>query len=1386
MSDQGVDENEVGTEFPANIRQNMERTLRRIRQELRGEMQQEISKLGVQMNENINSMGEQLMSSIRDQIHEVMAPRVAQEGAPGQNRSTSKDSIVDEANPVYARESSRLLEMELKLKGYPVLENLEPEAVSKFLLSFQIFEDLVREKINKPTAYLQRCINIETLSELNLQEGVDTNSRESILDKLREIQEEDQSNRKARLLFIAKIKLKWKVEGGILTSMRAFVKKVSDLVQGLTISQETERNFCKIVIGHLPRQFLLGTAELTQDEKEWTTWKVTKAALLAEARYANTHFTLSNVAYQPVAPQRGINRIPFMSSQARKEPSIIKPTTTEGTQSKVTGGGKDRRLEMRKCFSCGEVGHLYRDCLKKNTKEIKTEGTLPHETAKFTATKTIGNVDILLTRSTVQGNEERKERQEQAKNVKLDLSWPSERRKNDTGDKTFACSIPGYSDYALKTEEVPDYLVYEDGNGPLEEEYDDYRTIFYDKELEVGIGENLEEEENDDHNRINEKLHEAMNRAEDLSDEQANEYFQVLQKHEAAFGDKVCKARMSTLNEMKVTMKPNVLPVRAAPRMMSSEKKEALREKLQLLEKNGIIERDPCSVWSSAAFMVPKASGGFRMVVNLRRLNERVEVETAILPAVEQQISWLPSDAKFFALFDCLSGFDLLKVDAESTKYFGISTIFGPFRLLGAPMGYVNTPTHYQERMVTQILGGIQRDALFGNPKGGVLQWVDDALVYAPTWPCFLKVIDQYLTNVRKYDVRLNVDKCNLFSTNVSSCGRILSEGQWRFEDKYFNRILNVNSPRTMGELEDVLYISICPNRTIPQLAELIENLAKLVITIKNEVSSLRGRKVNRKQRKGISLEQWWNQEYEESFQKLKKRIASAAKRNLSNYSSDKNVILVTDASKDYWSAILGLEEVNQDESDLTKVKFHPFYFLSGAYRGSSHNWGTPDKELFPVVRTIQKFRFLLDSHPLPIKLFTDHMNIVHLIKPERSLNLSTIGRLAIHVPTDQNKLADVLTRWGYCGEQKVEYDLEKERLELAGDIILEHGQYDAKHVKVKNSGKLDQSYVDFRVSFLQPDYTGNFKPIDSDSLKAEQKDSHATLTLAQKRSLIQDDEEVYIYKDTKKPWIPRPLIAHVTWMIHISHGHIGVENMLHYLSKYELFLTEDVKRDIVNGIKRSCLHCDPRGYYRRRRISEIVHGTKVNQVIHPDFLFVRNGYWLVLVEDVSRKILLVAAKRCTVDVFVKGLIRWKGDNGLAQNFHLVSDRGSHFVNKVVQRFKEYFPFQHSLGVSYSPWTNGSAEVTHQALLRYVKSLTSQYLLDHDSWHLLTEVIQAYANNKPRTDLGYKTPMEIFGGRQQDGTVIDTKRPNGERNSDALVFSVEGKLKEPLAEEKVI
>eukprot|EP00924_Labyrinthula_sp_SR-Ha-C_P011169 snap_masked-scaffold_81-processed-gene-0.13-mRNA-1 protein AED:1.00 eAED:1.00 QI:0/-1/0/0/-1/1/1/0/101 len=95
--------------------------------------------------------------------------------------------------------------------------------------------------INKPGAYLQRCKSIDIRSDLKLQRGIDTYDRRPILVKIKETQEVDQSNREARLLDTTNMKLKCKNGEIILTVMRSYVKSIFGLLQGLTISKETEK-----------------------------------------------------------------------------------------------------------------------------------------------------------------------------------------------------------------------------------------------------------------------------------------------------------------------------------------------------------------------------------------------------------------------------------------------------------------------------------------------------------------------------------------------------------------------------------------------------------------------------------------------------------------------------------------------------------------------------------------------------------------------------------------------------------------------------------------------------------------------------------------------------------------------------------------------------------------------------------------------------------------------------------------------------------------------------------------------------------------------------------------------------------------------------------------
>ena len=98
----------------------------------------------------------------------------------------------------------------------------------------------------------------------------------------------------------------------------------------------------------------------------------------------------------------------------------------------------------------------------------------------------------------------------------------------------------------------------------------------------------------------------------------------------------------------------------------------------------------------------------------------------------------------FFSL-DVLFGFDYLSVHEDSRKYFTLVTQEGSYTMLGSPMGFVNTPQVFQNRMLEEIL---KPTGLYSRENCGIIQWVDDSLLYAPDFDTFIRSLDIYLKAV--------------------------------------------------------------------------------------------------------------------------------------------------------------------------------------------------------------------------------------------------------------------------------------------------------------------------------------------------------------------------------------------------------------------------------------------------------------------------------------------------------------------------------------------------------------------------------------------------------------------------------------------------------------
>ena len=161
---------------------------------------------------------------------------------------------------------------------------------------------------------------------------------------------------------------------------------------------------------------------------------------------------------------------------------------------------------------------------------------------------------------------------------------------------------------------------------------------------------------------------------------------------------------MSKLTPISCELKPNHGEIIAQLRPMKREHMDFLDEKFKDLEIPGIAKPSKNPTFSSVCFAVPKKEKGkYRMVADLRILNNATVKTGLLMPNLEEQLTYI-SGSKLYGSLDILSGFDFLPVEEDSQKYFTMVTPTSAWTMRGAPMGWSNTPALFSNRIMTEIV----------------------------------------------------------------------------------------------------------------------------------------------------------------------------------------------------------------------------------------------------------------------------------------------------------------------------------------------------------------------------------------------------------------------------------------------------------------------------------------------------------------------------------------------------------------------------------------------------------------------------------------------------------------------------------------------------------
>lgn len=423
----------------------------------------------------------------------------------------------------------------------------------------------------------------------------------------------------------------------------------------------------------------------------------------------------------------------------------------------------------------------------------------------------------------------------------------------------------------------------------------------------------------------------------------------------------------------------------------------------------GKIRKAPTSQVVSNLVVVNDAQGDpKRITTDARRVN--VWTTPCHYPMNDNESSLMQLvGARVFSKADLQGAFNQIPVSEESMQLQGFQTQQGIFQWTTLMQGGKNSAALCQSTM-THIFGHLR----------SVIINIDDILLYSSTLEEHEALITVFLALCRRFNVILNWNKSLFFQSSIKFCGRIIDSNGSRFDTDLVQGISALRPPATGGELLSLLHSANYIRTAIPDYARQVQPLNDLMNSLHEEAGNRTRKGVQRK-----SLASLWTDKHDTAFQKIKKMVINQV--SLGYHRPDWDTYVVSDASDIGHSLVIAQADPVQRNLPLQEKDFKILVCQSGVFTGAPTRYDVVSKELYPLVRAIERFHYLLHSDREFI-IVTDNMTVRHLLKPggavtEKSATaLNRIFRWLLkfqsfrytveHVDGVRNHFLDLLSRW--------------------------------------------------------------------------------------------------------------------------------------------------------------------------------------------------------------------------------------------------------------------------------------------------------------------------------------------------------------------------------------
>lgn len=437
--------------------------------------------------------------------------------------------------------------------------------------------------------------------------------------------------------------------------------------------------------------------------------------------------------------------------------------------------------------------------------------------------------------------------------------------------------------------------------------------------------------------------------------------------------------QMTTNNfyEQKLRMKQED-SIYVKPYRLPQTQKQEINSQVQKLLDNKLIEPSVSS-FNSPLILVPKKSQNgqkkWRMCVDYRMLNKNLVADKFPLPRIDDILDNL-GRARYFSVLDLYSGFHQIPLAKESREMTAFSTEKGSFQFTVVPFGLNVAPNSFS-RMMSLAFSGL--------PPNAVFIYMDDIVVIGNSINNHLDNLENVFKVCRKYNLKLNPEKCDFFRPEVTFLGHICSEKGIKPDSKKLEAIDKYPKPIDKESTRRFTAFANYYRRFIPHFAEIV-------------------RPLNILQKKNTPFV--WTDECEKSFEKLKYLLKTPP------------ILAYPDWEKDFWvtvdSSIFACGGVL---SQIVDGNDRPISYISKTYKKGELNKPIIEKELLAIHFAITTLRPYLYGKRFTVR--SDHRPLVYLynMKDPASklvrirLDLEEYNFDIIYIKGKDNVVADALSR---------------------------------------------------------------------------------------------------------------------------------------------------------------------------------------------------------------------------------------------------------------------------------------------------------------------------------------------------------------------------------------